>query len=373
MVYFDNAATSFPKPPSVARAVSEAIQTMGAPHRGTHPAALAASRALYNCREAVAALFCTKDISSVVFTSGATESLNTAVNGLLTGEDHVITTVMEHNASLRPLYRLGCELDFLPCDAQGCLMTDDITCLLKKNTRAVLCSHISNVTGYCADVMFLSHFCRENGLYFILDCAQSAGRQPVKAGWADVLCFSGHKALFGPQGTGGMIIGKTPVRPFKVGGTGQLAAAREQPSELPDRLEAGTHNVHSLSGLTEGIRFINELTLSEISQKEADFTKRFVEGVSDNRKIKLYGDFGQTARGAIVSLSVEGYGSAEVSEILSEEYGIATRPGLHCAPLMHQALGTEKTGLTRFSFSYFNAPEEIDAAIKALHTLSFNN
>lgn len=369
MIYLDNAATSYPKPPQIARAVADAINTLSAPQRGAYDPALAASRALYTCRAAVAALFNAREVSSVVFTSGATEALNAALFGLISPEDRVLVAVTEHNAALRPLYRIGCALDIIPCDTQGTLVFDGLHRLLRKTTTAVVCSHMSNVTGNVADTAFLSRFCRENGLYLIMDCAQSSGCRPVDASLADIVCFSGHKALFGPQGTGGMVIHDAPVKPFKLGGTGQRSRDRFQPAELPERMEAGTQNIHSLSGLLAGVQFVGETGLDAIAEKETALMNHFVNGISENPKISLYGDFVQPTRGAIVSLSVEGYGSAEVSDILSVKYGIATRPGLHCAPLIHEALGTADTGLVRFSFSYFNTPEDADAAVSALAAL----
>jgi cysteine desulfurase family protein len=360
MIYFDNAATSFPKPPEVARAVTHAIDTYSAPNRGAYPLAAEASRALYTCRETTADFFNCKNAASVVFTSGATESLNTAIYGLLTTDDHVITTMAEHNAVLRPLYRLGCALDILPCDARGDVLWEDMHKHLKKTTKAVVCSNMSNVTGSVADIAFISRFCRENGLWLIVDSAQSAGCVPVNSSLADVVCFTGHKGLFGPQGTGGMIVNDAPVKPLKVGGTGHHAQEREQPDALPDRLEAGILNGHGLAGLTAGLRFINIVTLEAILEKKRSLTKYFMDGLTDMKKITRYGGNG------IVSLAVSGYGSEEVSDILANEYNIASRPGLHCAPLLHKALGTDRIGLTRFSFSFFNTQVEIETALNAL-------
>ncbi|MCL2874617.1 MAG: aminotransferase class V-fold PLP-dependent enzyme [Defluviitaleaceae bacterium] len=367
MIYFDNSATSFPKPPQVAEAVFNAINDLGAPNRGIYPISMDASRLIYSVRESVAELFNRSDSSQVVFSSGATESLNTAINGLLTADDHVITTVMEHNSVLRPLYRLGCELSFIPCDDKGRLLLDEAEKLLKPNTKAIVVNHVSNVTGNATDIHFLSRLCVDNGLYLILDCAQSAGRFNIDANIADVICFTGHKSLFGPQGTGGMIVKDgVLINPLKVGGAGHHSSDKEHPQPMPDRLEAGIQNCHSLAGLFAGIKFIKHMTVEKIAKKESDLAKRFVDGVSGYKNIKLYGDFFQQGRGAVVSLLVEGYGSAEITETLAAQYNIATRSGMHCAPLLHKALGTEKTGLTRFSFSWFNTFDEVDFAVEVL-------
>jgi len=366
-IYFDNSSTSFPKPPQVAEAVFNAINEMGVPNRSVYPIAINASRMIYLARKSTAELFNAPDISSVAFTSGATESLNTAINGLLTSADHVITTVTEHNSVLRPLYRLGCELSFIPCDSQGNLILDGVKKFIKSKTKAIVVNHISNVTGIAADVSYISTLCRENGLYFIMDCAQSAGSIPIDSSIADVICFTGHKALFGPQGTGGIITAKNlPINPLKVGGTGHNSFDIHHPADMPDRLEAGVQNCHGISGFLAGIEFIKKVSVTKIVEKKLMLTKRFTDGVSQLKNVKLYGDFSRKIRGAVVSLLVDGYTSGELSEILWEKYNIATRPGIHCAPLMHKALNTEKTGLTRFSFSFFNTAGEIDYAIKAL-------
>ena len=367
MIYFDNSATSFPKPPQVAEAVFNAINELGAPNRGVYPISMNASRLMYSARKSVSELFNAKNASQVVFASGATEALNTAICGLLDKNDHVITTVTEHNSVFRPLYRLGCELSFISCDSKGNLIMDGIEKLIKSNTRAIVVNHVSNVTGNVADINYFSKLCKDNGLYLILDCAQSAGRFHIDSGIADILCFTGHKSMLGPQGTGGMIVREgVLINPLKVGGAGHHSSEKEHPQVMPDRLEAGIQNCHGIAGLLAGIEFIKQKTIDKIAEKEAVLAKHFIDGISEHKKIKLYGDFSQTSRGAVVSLLVDGYGSAEITETLAMEYNIATRSGAHCAPLMHKAFGTEKTGLTRFSFSWFNTVEEIDFVVGVL-------
>ena len=325
---------------------------------------------MFLAREEVAKIFNAENPLQIAFSSGATESLNTAINGLLTTDDHVITTVTEHNSVLRPLYRIGCELSFINCDDKGVLIFDDMKKLLKSNTKAVVANHVSNVTGNATDIRFLSKFCADNGLYLILDCAQSAGRSKIDASIADIICFTGHKSLFGPQGTGGLIVKEgLLINPLKVGGAGHHSSDKEHPETMPDRLEAGIQNCHSIAGLLAGINFINQIGIEKIIAKELSLAARFIDGVSSSKNIKLCGDFSQKGRGPVVSLLLDGYGSSELTEILANEWGIATRPGKHCAPLLHKALKTDKTGLTRFSFSWFNTFEEIDFAIEALHKI----
>ena len=366
-IYFDNSATSFPKPPQVAEAVYNAINAMGAPNRGIYPISMNASRLMHSARESVAELFNAPDAAQVAFASGATEALNTAINGLLTEGDHVITTVTEHNSALRPLYRLGCELSFIPCDSKGSLIFDGAEKLIKSNTKAIVANHVSNVTGNVIDINYLSKLCRDNGLYLILDCAQSAGRFHIDSDVADAICFTGHKSLFGPQGTGGIVVKDgVLINPLKVGGAGHHSSEAGHPQTMPDRLEAGIQNCHGIAGLHAGIEFINQTTIEKIAEKETMLVKRFIDGVSRHKKIRLYGDFSQESRGAVVSLLIDGYNSAEIMERLAAEHNIATRSGMHCAPLIHKALGTEKTGLTRFSFSWFNTVEEIDFAVGVL-------
>ncbi len=364
--YFDNSATSFPKPPGVGKAVFNAINQIGSPNRGAYPIAVEASRIVYSAREHLAKLFNCDDPLSVVFTSGATESLNIAIYGLISPGDHVITTVAEHNSVLRPLYRIGCEIDFVPCDNSGNLIFDNLEKLITSKTKAIIATHVSNVTGIRTDIEYLSKLCRQYGLYFILDAAQSAGVMPVDSSLASVTCFTGHKSLFGPQGTGGLIVNQVDINQFKTGGSGHHSFSKEHPKELPDRLEAGTLNCHGIAGLQAGVKFIEDIGLSIIEEKERALLNRFLEGIKEIKNIKLYGDYSQRTRGAVVSILIDGYDSAEISSTLSEKFNIATRSGSHCAPLLHKALNTEKSGLTRFSFSFLNTFDEIDYALEAL-------
>lgn len=375
-IYFDNAATTMKKPDCVIQAVVRAMTSMGNSGRGSHEASLDASRVIYETRELLAELFHAEDSRQVAFTSNSTESLNTAILGLLGPGDHVITTVMEHNSVLRPLYRLereGASLSFLPCDGNGKLCYEQLDACLRKETRAVVCTHASNLTGNSVDLARIGEFCRAHKLLFIVDASQSAGVLPIdmqKMG-IDVLCFTGHKGLYGPQGTGGLCVRKgLHVRPLKSGGSGVHTYRKEHPSEMPTALEAGTQNGHGIAGLRAALLYIGEIGIDEIHRRENTLMERFYRGVKDVDGVKVYGDFGGADRTAVVALNIRDYDSSEVSDELAVSYGISTRPGAHCAPLMHQAMGTVEQGMVRFSFSYFNTEEEIDAGIRAVRELA---
>lgn len=378
MIYLDNAATTLHKPPCVGAAVLAALGSFGNSARGTHSGSLSASHTVYDARVKLAQLFgCTRP-DHTVFTCNITESLNIAINGLLRPGDHVISTVLEHNSVLRPLYRLADEqqvqLDLVPADAQGRPDYDAFARLVRPNTRAIICTHASNLTGNIVDLSRVSAVAKAHGLLLIVDAAQTAGTVPIDmtAMGIDVLCFTGHKGLLGPQGTGGLCIreGLTEqFRPFKVGGTGVRTYSRTQPQVLPTLLEAGTLNAHGIAGLSAAVDFIRSVGIDTICETELHLMRRFYDGVKDISGVRIYGDF-SAPRTAVVALNLADYESGEVSDALSEDYDIATRPGAHCAPRMHEALGTKEQGAVRFSFSYFNTEAEIDAAIAAVKELS---
>lgn len=374
-IYFDNAATSLRKPDCVIDAVVRAMRSFGNPDRGAHEAALDASRLIYETREMLASLFNGGDPKRVAFTANSTESLNTAILGLLGSEDHVITTVMEHNSVLRPLYRLekeGMGLSFLPCDGDGGLCYNMLEESLRPNTKAVVCTHASNLTGNSVDLERIGDFCKSHGLLFIVDASQSAGVLPIdmQRMKIDVLCFTGHKSLMGPQGTGGICVREgIRIRPLKSGGSGIRTYQKEHPAEMPTALEAGTLNGHGIAGLHAALTYISAHGVSAIHLRELTLMRRFYEGVRDIPDVKLYGDFTDTNRVAIVALNIGGYDSSEISDELAQTYKISTRSGAHCAPLMHKAMGTVEQGMVRFSFSWFNTEEEIEAGIKAIKNI----
>jgi len=375
VIYLDNAATTMRKPDGVITAVVKAMESMGNSSRGTHEGALDAARSVYRTRVKLGRMFgC--DAERVVFTCNSTEALNIAISGTIDSGDHVITTDLEHNSVLRPLYRLeaekGVELSFVPADKQGNVNYDDFERLMKPNTRAIVCTHASNLTGNHVDIKRVGEIAHSHGALLIVDASQTAGAFPIdiKEMGVDVLCFTGHKSLMGPQGTGGLCIGEgVEIRPFKVGGSGVQSYSKTQPEEYPTRLEAGTLNGHGIAGLGAALDFIEQVGMDSIYKKEHQLMTRFYEGVKDIEGVTVYGDFSRM-RSPVVALNIKDYDSSAVSDELSEYYGIATRPGAHCAPRMHMALGTKEQGAVRFSFGYFNTGDEVDAAIKAVREIA---
>lgn len=376
MIYLDNAATTLHKPQQVIDAVVHAMQSMGNCARGTHEEALDAARTVYDARVRLASLFGCPRVDHVAFTANSTEALNMAINGLIDPGDHVISTDLEHNSVLRPLYRLeaehGAELSFVPADKLGNVDYADFERLMKPNTRAVVCTNASNLTGTVLDIERIAKTAHSHGALVIVDASQTAGCWPIdmKKMGIDVLCFTGHKGLMGPQGTGGICVKEgIEIRPFKVGGSGVQSYSRTHPAEYPTRLEAGTLNGHGIAGLGAAAKFISETGVENIHAKERSLMLRFYEGVKDIEGITVYGDFTKD-KTAIVALNIRDYESGEVSYELSQGYGIATRPGAHCAPRMHKALGTAEVGAVRFSFSFYNTEEEIDEAVRAVAELA---
>ena len=346
MIYFDNAATTLHKPHEVIEAVVHAMTTAGNASRGTHTGSLAASRTVYETRKKIADFFHCSRADHVIFTSNSTEALNIAICGTLGKGDHIISTDLEHNSVLRPLYHLeeqGASLTFLSANKKGCIDYDDFKRSIKPNTKAIVCTHASNLTGNVLDIERIGRIAKAHNLLFIVDASQSAGCIEINMETMniDILCFTGHKGLLGPQGTGGLCIHESvEIRPFKHGGSGIHSYEKGQPQAYP-----------------------------VIAKKEQELLWHFYKGICNIPEIHIYGDFDTKERAAILSLNIEGYDSGTVSDLLSQEYDIATRPGAHCAPRMHQALGTTETGAVRFSFSSFNTMEEVETAIQALKEL----
>lgn len=369
MIYFDNAATSFPKPPQVAQAVTKAIETFGNPARGAHPFSLAAMRSLEHARSRAATLFHCIDPSRIAFTKNVTEALNLAVHSL---DGHIVTTEAEHNSILRPVYRRG-NFSLVPVDECGRYDPADIARHCRNDTEAIIVAHASNLTGGIAPIEELGHLCREKGIFLIVDAAQTAGLLDIdmEAWGIDVLCFTGHKALYGLQGTGGICLGPrfTP-RPLLVGGSGSHTFSTEQPAALPELLEAGTPNSHGIASLSAGLAYVLEQGPATLWKAADAVARRFLAGVRGISPIRLYGDCAAPRRMPIVTLNLGNLDSSEVAAFLADEYGIAVRAGAHCAPLLHKRFGTEKQGAVRFSFSHFNTPDEIDIALSALADLA---
>lgn len=381
MIYLDNGATTLRKPECVKEALLEAMASMGNSGRGVHDASLYAGRTIYRTRESLAELLGAAAPEQVVFTANATESLNLVLGGLLGPGDHVITTVCEHNSVLRPLYRLqGVELSVLPVKAEageerqaGILAYDELESLLRPNTKALIITHASNLTGNITDLEQAAAFAKKHSLLLIVDAAQTAGAVPMdmERMGIDVLCFTGHKGLYGPQGTGGVCVRPgLSIQPLKVGGSGIHSFDREHPSEMPAALEAGTLNGHGIAGLGAAARWLLETGVEQIRAREQALLRRFVDGVKEVEGVTLYGNPDLDRRTGIQSLNIRDYDSARVADWLYEDYGIAVRGGAHCAPLMHEALGTREQGAVRFSFSYFNTEAEADEAAAAVRELA---
>lgn len=376
MIYFDNAATTLQKPACVVQAVTEAMCSLGNSGRGVHSGALSAARIIYETRMALADLFGAESPERIAFTANSTQALNIAIKGVLKPGDHVIATALEHNSVLRPLYEMeeqGTELTILSADRMGSIRYEDFEKALRPNTRAVVTTHGSNLTGNLLDIGRIGAFARKHGLIYIVDASQTAGvfDIDVRRMHIDILCFTGHKGLLGPQGTGGLYVREgITVRPLLSGGSGVQTYLKKHPPQMPTALEAGTLNGHGIAGLGAALRYIQETGLPAIRQKEQELMWAFYTQVRQIPGITVYGDFSSSDRCAIVSLNVRDYDSGEVSDALSEEYGIATRPGAHCAPLMHEALGTVEQGAVRFSFSHYNTKEEINIAVSALRELA---
>lgn len=375
MIYLDHAATSFPKPPEVIDAVTRALETFGSPGRGAHAAMMTAARTVHRARAAVADVLGGR-ADRVVFTHNATYAINMALEGLLLPGDHVIATDLDHNAVLRPLYRLrerGVECSFLEADAEGRVDPHALDHLRRPNTRAVVTTHASNVLGTLLDIDVIAQFCRAHDLWFILDAAQTAGTIPIdiEAMHIDVLCFTGHKGLLGPQGTGGLIVRDRalPMRPFAVGGSGFMSFSETMPPDLPARMEAGTQNAHGLAGLAAGIDYLKRHGIERLNERSLRLADRFRDAMTDIPGIRLYGD-ATRPHVPIVALNIGDIDAGAVADALDRTYGICVRAGAHCAPRVHRALGTEHQGAVRFSFGHTNTDDDVDRAVHAMRELA---
>ena len=379
MIYLDNAATTLKKPEAVIEAVADAMRNMGNSGRGSGSTSLRASRVIYEARRTLTEFFGGTDPSRLVFTSNSTEGLNMAIRGIFVPGDHVITTELEHNSVLRPLYgeqeQNGISLTIVKSGKQGTVDYEGIEAAIRPETRAVICTHASNLTGNVVDLYRMGQIAKRNGLLFMVDASQTAGVLPIdiERMQIDVLCFTGHKSLMGPQGTGGLYVREeVEIRPFKSGGTGVHSFLKKQPDDYPEHLEAGTLNGHGIAGLLAAVREIQNIGLPAIYEKEHRFMQQFYDGVREIPGIKIYGDFSDPAavRCTFVSLQIGDLDASDVCDGLQEEFGIITRAGAHCAPLMHQYFQTEKQGMVRFSFSYYNKEEEVLAAVRGVKTIA---
>ncbi|MGL5622350.1 MAG: aminotransferase class V-fold PLP-dependent enzyme [Cetobacterium sp.] len=368
--YFDNSATSFPKPESVYSSVEIAIREYNAnPGRAGHRKALEVARKIYEVREKVANFFGVKNSLNVAFTANATESLNFAIKGAIQKGSHVITTNFEHNSSLRPLYYMRDEKEVKLTFIDTYL---DLEKSITSETKAVVINHISNVNGTVQDIRKIGDICRRNGLLFILDASQSAGYIDIdmERDNVDILCITGHKSLFGIQGIGVIALREgIKIDPILEGGTGSFSKLQRQPKEMPEMLEAGTLNTPGILSLGAGIEFIQKIGIEKIKEHEDKLVSKFLKGLEQLDKIKVYKSFTEN-QAPVISINIEGVDSGDFSSILDEEFGILVRPGYHCAPLAHKAIGTYETGTVRFSFGFFNTEDEIDYLLQSLKNIA---
>lgn len=373
----DNAATSYPKPESVYAAVDNFNRYQGGnPGRGTHRQTIQAGSILLDARESLARLFNIGDSSRIAFTANVTESLNTGLKGWLRPGDHVITTSMEHNSVARPIYALtqqGVGWTAVACSNQGVLDPEQVAQAIKPNTRMICILHASNLTGTIMPIMEVGKIARDRGIVFMVDTAQTAGvlDLDVEKQYIDILAFTGHKGLLGPQGTGGIYLKPgLQIRPLKEGGTGSQSESLEQPDCMPDRLESGTPNTPGIAGLLAGTEFILTTGRDKIRSHEQALTAALVEGLQLIDRVEVYGSTDSRQRVAVVAFNIEGMDCGELSLRLEYDYGIITRSGLHCTPLAHQTLGTLVRGACRLSPGYFTTATDIQNVLQAVYNIT---
>lgn len=377
IIYFDNAATSWPKPEGVSSAWKDCFpDAAGNPGRSGHRMSVGAARVVEDARSILAQLFNVRDPSHLVFTQNATQALNTGIYGLLRPGDHAVTTSMEHNSVMRPLRHLetlGVELTVVPCAKSGTIDLDQVRQAMRPGTRLLVTTHGSNVAGTLMPIDSLTELAREHNALCLVDASQTAGAIAIDVQelGVDLLAFTGHKSLLGPTGTGGLYIREgVTLAPLMRGGTGSESAYEVQPDFLPDAHESGTQNVAGLAGLGVATQFLLNTGIDVVRKHEQKLVSRFVSGASDIPGITIYGPRDPVRQCGLVSFNITGTVPSEVSQILDESYGIMARPGLHCAPSAHRTLGTFPTGTVRFSFGWFNTPAEIDASVEALRQIA---
>ena len=380
MIYLDNAATTYPKPESVYKNVMEAMTEYGAnPGRGSHQMAIKGARVIYETRELLAQLFNLDDPMNAILTFNATDSLNLAIKGILKKGDHVVTTAMEHNSVLRPIKEIegiGVENTIVPCGPDGRVNVKDIEDAIKSNTKMVVTTHVSNLTGTIFPIEEIGKMCKNKKVLYLVDASQSAGVLDIdlKKQNIDLLAMPGHKGLLGPQGTGVLLVNsEVEIKQLKEGGTGSESSKLYQPKFYPDKLEAGTHNLPGIAGLNAGLKYILNEGTKSICSHEKKVLELFVDELRKIHKIKIYGPESISYRSGVVPINIEGIDSSELAYILDTEYNIAVRPGLHCAPLAHKTIGTDKIGAVRFSVGPFTKEEEILSTVNALKEIVKNN
>ncbi|TEB07044.1 putative cysteine desulfurase [Pelotomaculum schinkii] len=377
MIYLDNAATSWPKPAAVYREMIRCIKEYGAnPGRSGYRMAIRASEKIFECRENLAKLFGITDPLRIAFTSNATEAINLAVKGLLVPGDHVVLSSMEHNAVIRPLKKLetaGVQVSVVKTGPGGKIDSADIAEHIRRNTKLLIATHASNVTGTVNDLASLGRLAKEHKIAFMVDAAQTAGNIPINVERMniDLLAFPGHKGLLGPQGTGGLYVrAGITLDTLKEGGTGSLSESPDQPDFLPDRYESGTLNTPGIAGLNEGVKFILKTGVDKIQNHERQLTGYMLEGLGEINKVKVYGIEDTEHRTGVISITIDGKDCHEVCGALDEKYDIAARSGLQCAYLAHETIGTQNKGTIRFSTGFFNTVEDIHKAVKAVKEIA---
>lgn len=372
MIYLDNAATTFPKPKKVYEEVLRCMENYAANSgRSSHSMAVEAASKILDTRLQLSDFFNVESPFNIIFTSNATEALNIGIKGILKSGDHVISTVIEHNSVLRPLNFLskrGVRVTLIDTDNKGYVNIKNLKKEIRKNTRAIIINHGSNVLGTIQDIRSIGKIAKDAGIIFIVDASQSAGVIPIDVvkDNIDLLAFPGHKGLFGPQGTGGLYIKEgIKLEPYNHGGTGSESLSMNQPEYLPDKFESGTLNTPGLVGLCEGIKFIKKIGVENIKKHEQVLAEYLVKELSKLPYVKVYGGTNYENRGAVVSINIENMDSGEVGNFLNDK-GIAVRTGYHCAPLIHKIIGTSESGTVRISPGYFNTIEDMEKLIKAL-------
>lgn len=372
MIYLDNAATSFPKPPEVYDEVLNCMKNYCAnPGRGSHDMAIKSALKIMETRDLICELFNIPSPFNLIFTNNATEALNIAIKGALKKGDHVISTVIEHNSVLRPLKsmnKIGVETTLVAIDKGGYVNPLDIKAEIKDNTKMIIINHVSNVLGSVQDIETIGKISKENGIIFMVDGSQSAGviEINVESSHIDLLAFPGHKGLLGPQGTGGLFIRDgIKLKKFKEGGTGSNSHFMVQPDFMPDKFESGTLNTPGIAGLCEGLKFIKKIGIGNIHKAEKELMNQLVEEFKKLPYIKLYGSDSKMEKSAVLSFNIDGIDASIVGEELNEEE-IAIRTGYHCTPLIHELIGTEYVGTARVSPGYFNNSKDIESLVEVV-------
>jgi len=379
MIYFDNAATSFPKPKAVIEAMEDYFFNIGgSTGRSGHRMAVKASELVFNTREQLAQLFKIKDSSRIVFTKNATESLNLAINGFLEKGDQVATTSMEHNSVMRPLRYLEqrgqIKIFTVQANREGLVDPEAFADILKKEKiKLVVVNHASNVTGSIAPIDIIAEIVHRYGSHMLVDAAQTAGAYPVDVASdnIDMLAFTGHKSLLGPQGTGGLYVREgIELSPIIRGGTGSNSEKEIQPDFLPDQFESGTLNIIGIAGLGAGVKYVLEQGVSNIRQEELKLTEMFIKEAGKIEGVELCGPSDMNKRVSVISFNISRYAPSTVAYLLDKHFDIACRSGLHCAPSAHATMGTHPQGTVRFAFGCFNNAAEIEKGLTALAEIS---